>query len=296
MPNTNTVRKRRPGDRTDGRLLRTVSPMSTVALYIMKDRNDACNMFTDPVDIKEIEKYIAEKRKQGFKGLGMLHIIAAAYIRTVSKYPGINRFVSGQRIYARNDIQIMLTIKKTMEVHSPDTVIKAVFSPDADIKTVYDEINRQITDGKSGDDSSDFDRTADFLRRLPRPILRAVVKFLKFLDYFGWLPKFLLHVSPFHGSFFITSMGSLGIPPIYHHLYNFGNVPLFCSYGAKRTDYVNGPLGIPVEKKFVDCNYVMDERICDGHYYATAFKYLREILRNPQVLDNPPDEVTEDID
>lgn len=296
MATNEKMRKRRMGDRRDGRLLRTVSPMSLVALYIMKQRNDACNMFSDPIEIKEIEKYIAEKRAQGFKGLGVLHVIVAAYVRTVAKYPGINRFIAGQRIYARNDIQVMLTIKKTMEVNSPDTVIKVKLMPDADIKTVYEEINREIIKNKGDTADSDFDKTAGLLCRIPRLILRGVVGFLKFLDYFGWLPKFLLEVSPFHGSFFITSMGSLGIPAIFHHLYNFGNVPLFCSYGAKRTDYVNGPLGLPVEKKFVDCSYVMDERICDGHYYATAFKYLREVLKHPNVLDNPPDEVVEDID
>jgi len=40
---------------------------------------------------------------------------------------------------------------------------------------------------------------------------------LKLLDYFGLAPYSLIKVSPFHGSMFITSLGSLGIPPIYHH-------------------------------------------------------------------------------
>ena len=52
-----------------------------------------------------------------------------------------------------------------------------------------------------------------------------------FFDYFGWLPKWLTDLSPFHGSMIITSMGSLGIGPIYHHLYDFGNVPLFVAIG-----------------------------------------------------------------
>ena len=44
------------------------------------------------------------------------------------------------------------------------------------------------------------------------------------LDYFGFLPRWLTKLSPFHGSVYITSMASLGIPPIFHHLYDFGNV------------------------------------------------------------------------
>ncbi len=296
MAQTAPKRKKRLGDRADGRLLRTVSPMSLVALYIMKQRNDACNMYTEAIDIKEIEKYIAVKRKEGMKGLGILHVIIAAYIRTVAKYPAVNRFISGQRIYARNNILVMLTIKKVLDIKAPDTIVKLEFAPDADINTVYRKFTDEVSKNKDMDEESDFDKTAAFLMKVPRLLLRTVVGLLKMLDYFGWLPKFLLNVSPFHGSFFVTSMGSLGIPAIFHHLYNFGNVPIFCSYGAKRAGFAVGPLGLPVEKKFVDFSYVLDERICDGHYYATAFKYMREILKNPQVLDNPPEEVIEDID
>ncbi|MBE6688392.1 MAG: hypothetical protein E7588_03820 [Ruminococcaceae bacterium] len=296
ITSANQKRKRRRGDRADGRLLRTVSPMSLVALYIMKERNDASNMYTEALEIKEMEKYIMQKRKDGMKGLGILHVVIAAYIRTVAKYPGINRFISGQRIYARNNVQTMLTIKKVLDVNAPDTVIKLTFQPNADINTVYNAFTQEIAKNKDMSEESDFDKTAAILMKLPRLILRFVVGFLKFLDYFGMLPKFLMEVSPFHGSFFITSMGSLGIPAIFHHLYNFGNVPIFCSFGAKRTDYATGPLGLPIEKKFVDFSYVLDERICDGHYYATAFKYMREILKNPSVLDQAPEIVNEDIE
>lgn len=296
MANATQKRKRRRGDRSDGRLLRTVSPMSAVSVFIMKDRNDASNMYSEKIEVREIEKYVMQKRKEGKKGIGFLHVIIAAYIRTVAKYPGINRFISGQRIYARNNIQVMLTIKKVMEINAPDTVLKLTFEPDATIDTVYTMFTEEVEKNRKADENSDFDKTAAFLTKIPRLFLRFAISFLKMLDYFGRLPKFLLGVSPFHGSFFITSMGSLGIPAIYHHLYNFGNVPIFCSYGAKRTAYTTGPLGLPIEKKYVDFSYVLDERICDGHYYATAFKYMREIFKNPQILDNPPDEVVKDID
>ena len=66
-----------------------------------------------------------------------------------------------------------------------------------------------------------------------------------FLDYHGWLPKALMKVSPFHGSMIVTSMGSLGIPAIYHHLYNFGTCSLFVAMGKTKVvpyirDYENG--------------------------------------------------------
>ncbi|MBQ6692948.1 MAG: 2-oxo acid dehydrogenase subunit E2, partial [Clostridia bacterium] len=119
---------------------------------------------------------------------------------------------------------------------------------------------------------------------------------LKTMDYFGILPKFLEKLSPFHGSMFITSMGSLGIPPIYHHLYDFGTVPVFCSFGAKQKAYELQPDGTVKERRFITLMWTLDERICDGFYYATAMKTLRNILRNPYVLDERPEQVFEDVE
>ncbi|MBQ1712227.1 MAG: hypothetical protein II024_03245, partial [Firmicutes bacterium] len=100
--------------------------------------------------------------------------------------------------------------------------------------------------------------------------------------------------SPFHGSLFITSMGSLGIPPIYHHLYDFGNIPVFLAFGAKRTVYEPNSAGEILKKKYVDFTAVTDERIVDGQYYASAFKKIRSCLLHPEQLDEHP-EVKEDI-
>ena len=110
------------------------------------------------------------------------------------------------------------------------------------------------------------------------------------------LPRFLLELSPFHGSLFFTTMGSLGIPPIYHHLYDFGNIPAFGAFGCKRKAVEVLEDGTIVPRKYVDIKFVTDERIVDGYYYATFFKYFRRLLAHPEVLDNPPEEIAKDID
>ena len=94
----------------------------------------------------------------------------------------------------------------------------------------------------------------------------------------------------------ITSMGSLGIPAIYHHLYNFGNASVFLSFGARRSELRLEPDGSVKKHWFMDLKFVMDERICDGHYYASGLKYFRKVLSNPQMLDTPPEKIVEDID
>jgi hypothetical protein len=91
-------------------------------------------------------------------------------------------------------------------------------------------------------------------------------------------------------------MGSLGIKPIYHHIYDFGNLPVFLAYGVKRTATVIEKDGSIVRKRYIDLKAVTDERICDGYYFASAFKLMKRYVESPELLTVPPEEVVEDID
>ena len=287
-------RRRRFGDRKDGRKLRTLSPMAVMEPYIMKVRSDSQNKFEDVIDITNIEKYLQKKHSEGYMNMGILHVFIASYVRAISVRPALNRFVAGQKIYSRNNIEGVMTIKKQMSIDSPDTTVKVEFEPTDTAVDVYKKFNKVVEEAVSAD--SNFDKTAGFLAKIPGLILRFTVSVLRFLDYFGLLPKALLKVSPFHGSFIITSMGSLGINAIYHHLYDFGNLPVFLSYGKKYTDMVVNEDGKVEKRHFVTFKAVVDERICDGYYYASAFKIIKRYLHNPELLDEPVTNVAEDID
>ena len=287
---------RRWGDRNDGRRLRSLSAIFTVSPYIMVERNDASNFIKDSIEITEIEKYIREKRKQGLTNFGIMHVIIAAYVRAVASYPGINRFIGGQKIYSRDYVEVNMSIKKEMITSAPDTVIKVRFSPSDTAEDIYRKMNDKIEEVKNTPLDSSFDGLARAINYIPGILLKFVVFMLKMLDYFGLLPRALTRLSPFHGSMFITSMGSLGIPPIYHHLYNFGNVPVFCSFGCKRSARELNADGEVVFKKYVDWTWVTDERICDGFYFATALKTIKRTLIHPEKLDFPPEKVERDCD
>ena len=290
-------RRRRWGDRSDGYKLRTINPMNKFMPYIMPDRCDACNTYADMFDVTKTDRFCREKVKEGKTNFSFLHIMIAAYIRAISQRPGLNRFVSGQKIYHRNDIQIVMTIKKTLSVDAPDTCIKVRFSPDDTVDDVYEKFNKVVAEVTSQpDDKTSFDKLNKILSLIPGLLCRWTVKFLNFLDYFGLLPKKLLWLSPFHGSMIITSMGSLGIRPIYHHIYNFGNLPVFLAYGGRRSVVSCDSSGNVVNKKYIELKAVTDERICDGFYYASAFKIIKRHVENPELLDVKPTEVFEDID
>ena len=190
-----------------------------------------------------------------------------------------------------------MVIKKEMSIDSPDTSIKVHLNPRDTAVDVYNKLNAAVEGVKATQElDSSLDNLIGYLNLIPGVLLKFVVWLLKLLDYFGLLPKFLVELSPFHGSLFFTSMGSLGIRPIYHHLYDFGNIPVFGAFGCKRRALEVQEDGTVLQRKYVDVKFVLDERIVDGYYYAAFFKHYRSILRHPEILDNPPEEIIPDID
>ncbi|MBQ4066853.1 MAG: hypothetical protein IJD22_04310 [Clostridia bacterium] len=279
----------------DFRRVKTVPAMQAITPFIMTNRVGAMNLMTDRFNVTGLDKYLKQKRAEGLTGITAMHVIIAAYIRLVSQRPALNRFIRGQRIWTRRSIEISLTIKKEMTLESPDTVVKVIFEPDATVEDVYKKMTAVINEYRN-DPGGDFDNTAGFLSKAPTLLLKFTIAMLRTMDFFGLLPKFLEKVSPFHCSMFITSMGSLGIPPIYHHLYDFGTCPVFLSFGAKKREYKLNPDGSLYKEQYIDMSFALDERICDGFYYASALKMMKHLIRNPEELDNPPARIFEDIE
>lgn len=287
VPSEKTEKKRKKKKEKEFRRLKSLSPMSVVIPFIMVNRTGSQNFIRDSFDIEKLEKYMKEKQREGMTNISMMHIMIAAYIRLVSQRPALNRFIRGQRIWTRKNVEVSLTIKKEMTLESPDTVVKITLPPDATLEEVYNALNAEIV-GYRDNPGGDFDETAKVLTYLPGLLFKFTVATLRFLDYFNIMPKFIAKVSPFHCSYFITSMGSLGIPPIYHHLYDFGSCPVFFSFGAKRRVYELDAEGQVKKKSYLDFTFVLDERICDGFYYASALRLLKQIVKNPYQLDERP--------
>ncbi len=285
------------GDRPDGRKIRTLSPMDQITSYFQVERNTCSNLYEESFEITAIDRYIRQKRREGLTDFGITHVLLAAYVRGVARYPQLNRFISGQKVYSRGeDIQYCMTVKKEMSLDSPDTAIKVHLNPRDTAADVYRKVNAAIDEVKSSQElDSGLDHLIMNLNLVPSVVLKFVVWLLKLLDYFGMVPKALLELSPFHGSLYFTSMGSLGMAPVFHHLYDFGNLPIFGAFGCKRKALELLEDGTIVQRKYIDMKFTLDERIADGYCYATFFKYFRRLLKNPEVLDKAPDVVVRDI-
>ncbi len=287
----------RAGDRKDGRLIRSISPYSKFVPFIMPQRNDRLINYEESFEITKADRFLrALRQDDAYKGIGLLHFIIAAYIRCLCSLPGINRFIAGRRIYARNSVEVIMTVKKEMAINAEETSVKVRFEPTDTIYDVYRKMKAATDEVKSGSgEPNDTDQFADIIARLPRFLIRFALTVLRIGDYFGWLPASLLEISPFHGSMIVTDLGSLRIGPVYHHIYNFGTLPLFLAFGAKYHKYEITDAGKVEKRKYIDMKMVLDEGICDGHYYAQFLQAFRYIFQHPDMLATAPTTVREDI-
>ena len=271
------------GLRCDGRKLKTLDPLFRVIPHVMKERNDAHVYYTEELPIKYLDDYIARKSEEGIK-MSYMNIIYAAMIRLLAEKPSLNRFIMDGRTYARHDISISLAIKKGMTEESEETNIKLHFTGGENIFEIKEKLDSAIIENKEVTAQNDTDKFVKFLAHIPNWLYKMIVNFLMWLDKHGMMPKAVVELSPFHTSAYLTNLGSLGIEPIYHHIYNFGTVGIFLAMGRKKKTYIYEDDNI-VQEKAICLKWVADERICDGFYYANALKAFYRYLRKPEMLE-----------
>lgn len=275
------------GHRSDGRKIKTLPAFFKVIPSIMLERNDSQVLYKQDIPIKYLDEYIDKKAEEGIK-IAYMHIIYAAIVRVIAERPQLNRFVMNGTTYARNKIYVSLAIKKSLTDEGVETTTKTEFDGTENLFDVKHKLDAIIEQNKDTEASNETDNLAKTLGLIPVGLIRVAVKFLRFLDKHGLLPKAVINASPFHTSVFLTNVGSLGIDTIYHHLYNFGTTSMFFSMGKKKKSYIYEDEEIK-EEKCITLAFVGDERICDGYYYANSFKTLFRYLKKPELLETKPE-------
>lgn len=276
--------------RADGKRLRNTDPMYTVAAYVMNKRVDSMNMVTLDIPYDPIQNYLNEKRKQGM-ALSHLCVLIAAYLRTAAEFPLLNRFIMNCKPYARNEFAVAMVVLKSGEMDN-GTMSKMYFNMTDTIYDVNKKINEYVSDNREVPEKNGTEKMIKILLGAPG-VLRVGVGLFKFMDKHGLLPKKIIDMSPFHNSLCISNLASIRTNHIYHHCYEFGTTSVFITMGNLR-EVPKRHGGEIVFERSIPLGVVMDERICSGSYFALAFRRMRQYLRNPELLQQPPKVVNED--
>lgn len=281
--------------RAGARYLKTLTPMERIMPHVMPKRSDSQVFFTDDIDCTAIDAYIKEKKAQGID-MTYLDVFVAAAVRLYAKRPALNRFVMGGRIFANEKIWVSMALKKSLRDNEPSTTIKIPFTGHETIFEVKEMFDQQIRINKDADNENGTDKLMGVLSAIPNWVMRWAFGLIRFLDRSSLLPTALTDLSPFHGGLFITYLKSLGIPGIYHHIYDLGTIGQFIAVGKERlAPVVDQKTGEIVARKIMTMMVVADERICDGLYYARSMRLFRRILENPVVLEERLEVVERDI-
>lgn len=271
------------GKRSDGRRLKKISPFFLLMPHIMKKRSDSQVFYSQEIPLAPLDEYIAKKDAEGIK-LSYMAIIYASLVRIIAEKPLINRFVMNGRVYARNSIDISLAIKKGMSETAEETTLKLHFKGSENIFDIRNKLEQVILENKDAAAENETDKLAKALAFIPSWLIKLIVNFLMFLDRHDLMPKSIIELSPFHTSAFLTNVGSLGIDSIYHHLYDFGTTGVFLAMGKKKKSLISVDETLK-EEKSLSLRWVLDERICDGYYYANALKLFNKYMKKPELLE-----------
>ncbi len=276
--------------RADGKKLKNVDPMYKIAPYIMDKRYDAMNMITIDIPYEPMQKYINEKRSQDVS-ISHMAVLIAAYMRTLAQYPELNRFVVNKKVYARNECAVAMVVL-TPGDGGHGTMSKMYFEPTDTIFEINKKINDYVEANRNAPQNNGTEKIMKFLLSVPG-LLNVGVGVLKVLDKLGWLPKAIIDMSPFHNSLVVSNLISIRTNHIYHHCYEFGTTGVFFTMGNLR-EVAKRKGDEVVFERCMPIGVVMDERIASGAYFAQAFRTMRKYLKNPQLLEIPPETVLED--
>ena len=273
--------KKKRGDRKDARWLRNLDPMHAFTPYLYPDRADNEAFISERIDLTNINAYMerknAENPEMEYK---LFQIIVAAFVKTITLRPKMNRFIKGYRVYQRDALTAAFVVKKQFTDDGSEALAYIAFDENADLEVVRQEVYDIIYKCR-GDELDNSTQGMDTLTKLPRFILRFIMWILHKLDFYGRVPDFLIKEDPNYATVFISNLGSIGLKAGYHHLCNWGTNSIFVVLGEKKI--VDG-------REVMDLGITLDERVADGYYYSKTIKLLKYLLQNPELLETPAKE------
>ena len=288
-------RKRKFGDRKDGYWVKDVTGLQTIMGHIMPSRTEAEVWFNDDFDITNLLKYIEKKNAEhpNYKTT-VFHCVIFAIAKMINERPKMNRFIQGRRTYQRETISMSFMAKRRFKDDAEEKFMVLVPKDNDTLDTISHKIYGDITEARKSEHSEkgSFDNVVNTFAKIPRPILMAICRTARYLDFWGKNLDAFMEGDSNYTTCLLTNLGSIKCKSIYHHLNNYGTNSFMVAVGLihKKEVVLNDG-----SKKIIDAldiGATLDERIADGFYMARSLKLVQYILENPEIMDRPFNEPT----
>lgn len=276
------------GDRFDGVWLNKEPAMNQFMAYLYPNRADNEAYINEEIDLRPIEAYLAEKNEgRTTDKYTYFHVICSAVVKAFTLRPKMNRFISGNRMYQRKYLSVAFVVKKKFSDRSEEGLAFRKFDQDANIDKLHDDLCEEIHTQRKESNVDNSTYFMEKLLKLPRWVLRLVMRVLFRLDKKGKVPYDLIKDDPNYSSIFLTNLGSIDLSSGYHHLSNWGTCSCFVVIGKRHLAPECHPDGSVTTRPVLNLGVTLDERIADGYYYSKTMKLVKHLLANPELLELP---------
>lgn len=281
-------RKRHCGDRRDARWVKA-NGLQTVMANIMPNRADSEVYLHDVIDATELVKFLEAKNAlhPDYKTT-VFHAFIVGVARMIKERPLMNRYISGRRTYERYDITLSFIAKRRFADGAEEALLTVTARDDDTLDSVSRHIVGDVTRTRQSEHSTDgIDVWIDRFAKVPRILSMALFRVIRWLDFWGIMPKALTEGDTNYSTVLLSNLGSIGCPSVYHHLNNYGTNSIVITLGTLHKEELLMPDGTHELRDVVDFGATLDERIADGFYFARSLKLVKYIFAHPELLDQP---------
>ena len=248
--------------------------------FLMRGKNESVAFFEQEISMERAMAFIEAWNARSARKISFFHLYTWAAAQTLAARPRLNRFIAGSRIYQRDGIWISYSAKKSMTDDSPVVVRKCRIEPGRPFSELVDQLHADVGEGRSTK-RSHVDKELSLVLALPAFLIRFLLILQTWLDGWNLLPHGLIANDPLYASMFIANLGSLKLDAVHHHLYEYGNIPIFACIGKRRRVVVANDAGEVSTPLVCVVKYSYDERVEDGLYCAAAIDHLRRLVEDP---------------
>jgi pyruvate/2-oxoglutarate dehydrogenase complex dihydrolipoamide acyltransferase (E2) component len=251
------------------------------AATIYKKPTDSKIFGSVEIDITDLENYITQKRKEGLK-VTLTHIFTLAISRAAkSEVPELNTYVKRGNIYSHPSIDAAVSVLLHDNTMSS---VKLVNADTLTLKESVENLTKLIHESRAGSENKTM-KNKDMLAKIPYPFRNWVYAIIKKLivDWGFEFPKWGLSANNF-GSFMVSNIGSLGLDIGFPALFPSGNVSVVLILGGvnKQPLVINEEIKI---RSVIKLGIAIDHRLLDASHGGKLFRYIKKIVKNPELLD-----------
>lgn len=282
------IYKKKWGDRRDAKRIK-MNGMMRLCTYL-KDRQDADVYINKKVDVTELVEYI-KKKKEKEPETTYFHAFSMACAKVVYNRPKLNRYIINHTCYERHDISLSFAAKVNFTDEAKEFLSVLKVNETDTIDDIRKMIKEKVNNVRSNK-QNDTDNSIDFLDKLPRGLLTwFVAPITKWMDRHDLLPDSLNKDLVYNSTVILSNLGSIKCGAIYHNLTNFGTNSIIMTIGDIHKEPIVNDDGKIEVRDVVEFGINLDERIADGVYFAKAVNLLEYILKNPELLEHPVNEI-----